>query len=67
MNRKIQFFASLGWVNDERKEVVDMVDDAGRDDWDSMSEAEQDKACEQYFNESFLPNYLDAGWGEVAP
>lgn len=63
MNRKIRFHASLGWINDTREEVVDMVE-LGCDDWDEMTEADQMKACAE-FHDDWLGNVLDSGWHEV--
>ena len=62
MNSKIRFYASLGWANDLREEVVDMVE-IGYEDWDSMKVEDQDKACEQFY-EDWLAGVLDAGWHE---
>ncbi len=63
MNRLIRFHASLGWANDTREEVVDMVE-AGYDDWDEMRVAEQEKVCEE-FHDDWLANVLDSGWHEA--
>jgi acyl-CoA-binding protein len=63
VNRKIRFYASLGWANDMRAEVVDMVE-VGYDGWDEMTAKERENACEEYYNDSFLPNILDSGWHE---
>lgn len=63
MNRRIRFYASLGWANDLREEVIDMVE-AGYEDWDEMPVADQDKACEELY-EDWLAGVLDSGWHEA--
>lgn len=63
MNRRVRFYASLGWVNDTREETVDMVE-IGYEDWDEMSDTEQGKACEEFY-EDWLAGVLDSGWHEA--
>ncbi len=63
MNRKIRFYASLGWANDLREEIIDMVE-VGYDDWDDMNVAEQEKACNEFYGD-WLAGVLDSGWHEA--